>query len=456
MKGQNDKKSVIKKIAISAGAVLAAVLLFFAGYFTYYFTLDGGLRSLLWVKDKIRDEYYEEIDDDDFWQAAIDGVVGSLLDQYSEFYTAEEFDEVMNADQGIKSGVGASFFTGTNKVYHIAYNSPLFYASGNETREEGDSGIAVEEGMYLTGIGTGGQVEDTFTYAALAAKAALLSGDDPVTLRFSSLAADDTEHCAVVTVTPAVYIESYVLYAANGRAWAYVSEDGETYVWKDVSGYTPVEEKVPAGAAYLHLTQFYGNAGAEFAQAAAQYKEDGASVLLLDLRNNGGGSLAVMQQLCSYLCKDAPDGAVVLEARYRGGKSEKYGIREEYYADFFAGSTVYAAANGNSASASEALLGAMISYNTLGYGNIFITDTTGGQYDASTYGKGIMQTTFRNGGTGEAIKMTTAEIFWPNGTSIHGRGIRVSDGAAAVQAASYGEYGDPELSEIFSRIAGAA
>lgn len=456
MNGQKGNKGVAKKIVIAVSAVLAAVLLFFAGYFTYYLTLDGGLRSLLWVKDKIQDEYYEEISDDDFWQAAIDGAVGSLLDRYSEFYTAEEFDEVVNSDQGIKSGVGAAFFSGTNKVYHIAYNSPLFYASGNETAEAGDSGIAVEEGMYLTGVGTGGQVEDTFTYAALAAKADLLSGEEPVTLRFSSLSASDTEHCAVVTVTPAVYVESYVLYAANDAAYIYATEDGQTYEWRDVTACTPVGEKVPAGAAYLRLTQFYGNAGAEFARAAQQYKEDGASVLLLDLRNNGGGSLTVMQQLCAYLCKDAKAGDVVLEARYRGGRSEKFGVGEVRYAEYFAGSTIYAAANGNTASASEALLGAMISYDTIGYGHIFITDTAGGQYDASTYGKGIMQTTFYNSGTGEAIKMTTAEIYWPDGTTIHEKGIRVSDGAVAVRAASYGEYGDPELSEIFSRIEGAA
>ena len=107
---------------------------------------------------------------------------------------------------------------------------------------------------------------------------------------------------------------------------------------------------------------------------------------------------------------------------------------------------------GNTASASEALLGAMISYGTLGYGEIFVTQTAG-EDSARTYGKGIMQTTFRNGATGEAIKLTTAEIYWPNGVSIHGKGITAADGAAAVQAVSYGEYGDPELSHPFSRIA---
>ena len=145
-------------------------------------------------------------------------------------------------------------------------------------------------------------------------------------------------------------------------------------------------------------------------------------------------------------------GSTVLEARYRSGRKELYTIDASLCETYFAGSRIYAAGNGNTASASEALLGAMISYGTLGYGDIFVTQTAG-EDSARTYGKGIMQTTFRNGATGEAIKLTTAEIYWPNSVSIHGKGITAADGAAAVQAVSYGEYGDPELSDIFSRIA---
>ena len=68
----------LKKFLIAAAAVAAAALLFLAGYFTYYLTMSGGLRSLLWVKDMVQDEYYEEVSDDEFWQAAIDGVMDSL------------------------------------------------------------------------------------------------------------------------------------------------------------------------------------------------------------------------------------------------------------------------------------------------------------------------------------------------------------------------------------------
>lgn len=354
----------LKKFLIAAAAVLAAALLFLAGYFTYYLTMSGGLRSLLWVKDMVQDEYYEEVSDDEFWQAAIDGVMDSL-DVYSAYYTADEYDAVIDSDRGIRSGIGASFFSGTNKVYRIALNSPLFFAA------EG----GVEAGMYLTGVG---ESESSFTLTDTYAKvsAALSSASGKVVLRFSSVSASDTENCVYVAVEPAVYTESHVLYASGGKAYAYLLA-GEEYVWTDVSAYVTVEEKVPEGAAYIQLTQFEGNAGNEFAEAARQYKEDGAKTLLFDLRNNGGGRLSVMQQIARYLCKDASAGSTVLEARYRSGKKELYTIDASLCETYFAGSRIYAAGNGNTASASEALLGAMISYGTLGYGDIFVTQTAG-------------------------------------------------------------------------------
>ena len=102
-----------KKLLIALGCVAAAVLLFFAGFFTYYLTLDEGLRSLLWFKNKVQDEYYENISDEDFWNAAISGAEG-LLDDYSTLYTADEYDVIVSSSKGEKLGAGVSFFADTN------------------------------------------------------------------------------------------------------------------------------------------------------------------------------------------------------------------------------------------------------------------------------------------------------------------------------------------------------
>ena len=51
-----------------------------------------------------------------------------------------------------------------------------------------------------------------------------------------------------------------------------------------------------------------------------------------------------------------------------------------------------------------------------------------------TYGKGIMQTSFYNPATGEALKLTTAQIYWPDGTTIHDVGLSAADGCRTVEA----------------------
>lgn len=160
-------------------------------------------------------------------------------------------------------------------------------------------------------------------------------------------------------------------------------------------------------AAYIRLSSFYGNAAAEFGRAAQAYKEDGKTKLLFDLRNDGGGSVSVMQGIAAYLMKDArSDTEPVMHAVYGNGREEIYLAGGDYYDEYFAGSEIYVAANRNTASASEALIGVMLSYDTIGYGNIFITELPNSTKPARTYGKGIMQTTFRNSLTGEAIKLT--------------------------------------------------
>ena len=450
-KKPRDPKSA-KKIVWAVAAVAAAAVLFFAGYFTYYLTLGEGFRSLLWVKNMIQDEYYQEISDDDFWQAAIDGAIAGL-DQYSAYYTDEEYDTVTDENLGLRAGVGVSFFAGSNKISKVAIGSPLFFAQQN-------ADIA---GAWVTGVGgSESEIADTFTSAALAKEMAKYGEGDTVVLRVSEKGANDKADatCRTVSVVSAAYHESYVLYASRseeGQARAFAVIYGEDEgVWTDVSAYTSADEKVLAGQAYLRLVQFNGGAAEEFARAARQYKEDGLRTLLLDLRNNGGGRLDILQRIAPYFLANTDEtDAVVMRARFRSGREYVYRAEGNFYDEYFANCKIYVAANGNTASASEALIGAMIDYGAIGFGDIYITDTVQKEgYAAATYGKGIMQSTYVNTKTGEAIKLTTAQIYWPNGRTIHEVGITVTDGAIASPAASFGEYGDAELDSILQSVAG--
>ena len=88
------------------------------------------------------------------------------------------------------------------------------------------------------------------------------------------------------------------------------------------------------------------------------------------------------------------------------GKRQNYSSDEETKMDY----PLAVLMNGNSASASEILAGAIRDFE---YGTLIGT---------KTFGKGIVQTivTLEDG---DAVKLTTAKYFTPNGENIHGTGI---------------------------------
>ena len=458
------RKNILKKVIAVVLAVAALVIAFFYGMHCAEYFYDDGLKSLLWFKERVESEYYQDISDEDFWQAAIDGVE-TILDPYSQYFTSDEYDEVVNSNMGIMDGIGLSFFMNTNKVARVSLSSPVFYAE-----KDPDQPMNIETGLSLTGIGTQkDSLTNVFDSVTLQEEMAKYKSGDTVYLRFTVETVENEEELAaaqstVIRVRLSQYVESYVLYAANGKAWMMKYEnETDPGVWTDVSEYVSVDEKVSGNTAYLKLVEFNAGAASEFTLALEQFKQDGCETLLFDLRNDGGGSLSVMQNISAHLLKDADSqNEIVLTAKYKNGLVENYTASGNDYNTYFDGKKIYVAANGNTASASEALMGAMISYGTIGYEDIFLTDTPSkddpsGDGFAKTYGKGIMQSYFYNPSLDEAVKLTTAQIYWPNGNSIHGKGITTEDGEdgkhpTAVFAQSNGVYGDPELDTILSKV----
>ncbi|MCD7728771.1 MAG: S41 family peptidase [Clostridia bacterium] len=448
------KSSVVKKVAVRAGiavAVLCVVVAsFFCGYFVRGSVSDSGNDSIGWLLSMIDTYYYQDVPTEDFYDYSIDSFISKYLDSYSAYYTAEEYKQLEESNSGSKSGYGISYSYIPSRgvlANTVVFNSPA-YISG------------LRSGDYIVSATFGGETYEFTSQADFTSYVSDRETGEEVT--FNTLGGQS------YTFAKSSYTASYVVCATAQSSWAFLSEDGSTPVLYETG--TDAIDYLPEGAGYICLSQFYGEAASQFAQAVAVLNSQGCTSLILDLRNNGGGYVSVMQYIASCFTSSISSSEVcAMTAEYKSGSvtsfytDSKYSSGEGCTVD--SGTHVYVLANGNTASASEALIGVLISYGIIDYGDIYVSDysseyltLTG--YSAEdvkscrTYGKGIMQTTYKNDTTGEAIKLTTAQIYWPNGTTIHGTGVTAADGVNLVQS-PYPSNGDgEELKDAVTQIFG--
>ena len=154
---------------------------------------------------------------------------------------------------------------------------------------------------------------------------------------------------------------------------------------------------------YISVTQFYENTPKEYKEAVEDLEKQGAKGLIVDLRDNPGGLLNAVVEMCAYTL----DGGNIVTTKDRNGKvTSSFDDNDDHCIDI----PMVVLVNGNSASASEIFAGAMKDTDTAE-----LVGTT-------TFGKGIVQSILPLS-DGTAIKITVSKYFTPGGNDIHEIGI---------------------------------
>ena len=153
---------------------------------------------------------------------------------------------------------------------------------------------------------------------------------------------------------------------------------------------------------YIQLKSFNGNAVEKFQEALEAVKSHKSKGIVLDLRDNGGGDLSILEKIGNMIL---PEGRIIY-AQDRHGNT----VSEIKSSGADLDLPIVILTNGNTASASEALAGAARDRNTA-----VLVGT-------KTFGKGIMQSTYTLDNEG-AFKLTTAKYYLPSGECIHGTGL---------------------------------
>lgn len=412
----NEKPPKKHRVRYVALCIAMAVVFFMGGALATWFSLDPQMRSLVRLKNKIDKEYYYPVDDDAFYGAMFGAINNQVLDNYSQYLTAEEYEQMQLEGQGSRGGLGLSISTAETESMPLR----IVRVTGNSPAEQ--AGIVA--GEYVVGLGSSADniVEmKSFQQFSDALKTIAENTDLYLSIRNGS-------SVRTVCLQKKLYVENYVYYRTQSSAYRFTGNNA-----LEKTPYDGALPTLPENAAYIRLTQFNGNVVEQFEYAMPLFKQENKKTLVLDLRQNGGGYLHLLTEIAAYFCKDGGDRPTVAIADFGESKTYYQATKNLYDKYFSADSTIYVLADDGSASASEALMGCMLDYGAISYANVCLVEKDG---VAKTYGKGIMQTTYPFGlGKTDAVKLTTARIVWPKTqTCIHDIGITKNNGTKTVAA----------------------
>lgn len=150
---------------------------------------------------------------------------------------------------------------------------------------------------------------------------------------------------------------------------------------------------------YIKINRFAESTYKEFKKGLSKLKKEGATQIVLDLRDNPGGYLAEATKIVDEFL---PEDKLILITKNKKGAVEKTFSTKE--GDFENGE-LYVLINENSASASEIIAGALQD------------NDKGVIVGRRSYGKGLVQREMALG-DGSAVRLTIARYYTPTGRSI--------------------------------------
>ena len=315
-------------------------------------------RKLDTLQAIIEQEYLNDYSQDDLRNGLYKGLMEGLDDPYSVYYTEEEYHELTEDSEGVFEGIGA----------YLSQNPDTKVVT--VTRPIPDSP---------------------------AEKAGILAGDILVEVDHENVEGDDLN----VTVAK-------IRGKAGTKVNIGVKREGRDGVIRydivraKVESLTVDSKMLDNSIGYIQISEFDDITSAQFSKALNALKKEEMRGLIIDLRDNPGGSVKTCVEIADELL---PEGMIVYTEE-KDGDGDKYTSDAENCYD----GPLVVLVNGNSASAAEILTGAIKDYKL---GTILGT---------TTYGKGIVQQVIPLG-DGTGVKVTIASYFTPNGTDIHGVGI---------------------------------
>ena len=272
------------------------------------------------VYEILMSDYYKEVDSETLIQGAIDGMLASLDDPYTFYYSPEEMAESLENHNGKYSGIGvlvSSDKDGGLVVIRVFKGSPAMAA-----------GLLPGDVItHVNGEGVNARTTEDLNNAV-----SLVKGPDGST----------------VDIT--VYRKNESITYTVSRGSVNINRV-EYYIYDDVG--------------YIILYEFLGDAVNGVKEALRAFNDAGVKGIIFDVRSNTGGELYTCLNITDLM---VPEGLIMYT-------ENRYGDRQNHYSNDYAyGVPMVVLVNEMTASAAEVFTAAVQDYDM---GVVMGTDTFG-------------------------------------------------------------------------------
>lgn len=272
-----------KHVSVLIAVLLTAVLTFsltVCGFAIFDSRNNDFTSSLNEIQTLISKHAVFDFSSEDAEKAAISGYLTGLDDSYTEYWTEEEYEELLSSNEGHYTGIGITLQTSDPIsdglfIRRVLGNSPAESAG----LQAGDLIIAVNGSSIL-----GRKYDEVYEE---------MSVDPGETL---SLTVSRGEEALTFSVTFNEFVQSYVSYRMIG----------------DVG--------------FIRIHSFTMPAASEFQEALNDLLSRGAKGFVFDLRNNLGGSLDAVEDILELLI---PKGEEMVVLQYKDSEEVIYSKLEQ-------------------------------------------------------------------------------------------------------------------------------
>ena len=317
------------------------------------------VQTLQTFKTMINQLYIGDIDEESMLEGAIKGYVEGLGDPYTEYLTKEEMEEFTEETNSEYVGIGV--YVGNDTV-----NNTILVVGVMKSSPAEEAGIQIGDVIEkIDGVAYTGEQLDEATKVLKA------------------------EEGTTATLT--------------------IRRDNEekelTVVRRKITVQHVASEMLENNIAYIQIDSFDANVASNFEEQITSLMNNGATGIIIDLRNNGGGIVDEATGIAD-LFLDKGETILITKSKKENNEEETKSERDPIVKDI----PVVILVNEATASASEILAGALKD----NYGATII--------GKQTYGKGVIQTLYTLT-DGSGIKITTEEYYTPNHNQINEVGI---------------------------------